>query len=88
MIINGKEEELQLTYPCNWNYKIFTANYDEVDSIVKCIVQERTFSMKYSHTSKKGTYKSYDVELLVHNEEDRLELFALFKNHTDIKMVL
>lgn len=88
MIINGKEEHLKLNYPCNWNYKIFTAKFDAVEAVVYSILNERTFTLKYSHTSKNGTYKSYDVELLVHSDEDRLELFNLFKTHIDIKMVL
>ena len=46
------------------------------------------FTLKYSHTSKNGTYQSFDIELLVHHDDDRLSLFNLFKSHHDIKMVL
>lgn len=88
MIINGKEEHLELSFPCNWQYKVFTQHFEQIDTIVRSVVNDRTFTLKYSHTSKNGTYKSYEIDILVHSDDDRLALFALFKQHTDIKMVL
>lgn len=88
MIINGKEEELEIEYPCNWSYKIITDDFDNVEEIVLNVVGARSYSLNYSHTSKNGRYKSYNCELLVHHDDDRLTLFDLFKKHPNIKMVL
>ena len=85
MIINGKEQELKLEYPCTWNYKVFTQKFEEIENIVSSVVNERTFTLEYSHTSKNGTYKSYDVELLVHNDDDRHAIFPYLNNTAILK---
>ena len=88
MIINGKDEELKLDYPCNWSYRIICEDADKINEIIVDVISERDFSVKVSNTSKTGKYHSFNVELLVHHDDDRLGLFELFKKHPEIKMVL
>jgi putative lipoic acid-binding regulatory protein len=38
--------------------------------------------------SAKGKFKSYTLSMLVHNEDDRKEIFRMLGQHSDIKMVL
>jgi putative lipoic acid-binding regulatory protein len=87
-MIDLNKEKLELDYPCSWKYKIVLLESIDAKGVVKSIVLERTHTLKDSNTSKKGKYKSYSIELIVHNEDDRKELYKLFGDHIDIKMVL
>ncbi|MCP5062992.1 MAG: DUF493 domain-containing protein [Ignavibacteriae bacterium] len=87
-MIDLNKEKLHLDYPCSWKYKIVLLENINVKKIVKDILLEREHSLKDSNTSKKGKYKSYSIELIVHNDDDRKELYNLLGEHTDIKMVL
>ena len=49
---------------------------------------EREHNLKPSKTSSKGKFKSYSLEMIVHNDDDRTEIFRLLGEHSDIKMVL
>jgi len=88
VIINGREEQLTLTYPCNWSYRVITHMPDAIHSIVTEVVRDRSYKCTFSNISKNGTYHSFEVEILVHHDEDRVALFELFKQHSAIKMVL
>jgi putative lipoic acid-binding regulatory protein len=48
----------------------------------------REHKVKESKVSSKGKYKSYSLELLVHNEDDRKEIYKMLGEHSNIKMVL
>ena len=88
MIINDKEQKLELEYPCNWNYKLITHAPHAIDEIIVSIINDRTYEKSLSNKSKTGTYHSFDVTLLVHSDDDRGMLFEAFKQHELIKMVL
>jgi len=81
-------EELKLDYPCEWEYKLFISCEHSAHSIVKEILEERLHRLEASKASQKGTYSSYALSLVVHNEEERLALFQSFKSHQHIKFVL
>lgn len=55
---------------------------------VKEVVLQREHSVKVSKVSSKGKYKSYTLELLVHNDDDRTEIYKMLGEHSNIKMVL
>ncbi len=88
MIINGKEEQLELEYPCNWEYKVMCLAEAEIEIIVTEVVKNRDFDVTKGNKSKTGKYQSYNVTMLVHNDDDRVELFSQFKQHQHVAMVL
>ncbi|MBL3519631.1 MULTISPECIES: HP0495 family protein [Arcobacteraceae] len=87
-MINLNDKKLELDYPCSWEYKLVVLEDCNVKKCVKEIILEREHNLKPSKTSSKGKFKSYTLEMLVHNEDDRKELFRLLGEHSDIKMVL
>jgi len=87
-MINLNDKKLELNYPCSWEYKLVVLEDCNIKKCVKEIVFEREHSIKQSKTSSKGKFKSYNLEMLVHNEDDRKEIFKLLGDHKDIKMVL
>ncbi len=83
-----KNEKLQLDYPCNWKYKVVVNSDKEIDSVVKDVIGERECKINSSKESKGGKYKSYNLEILVHNDDDREVIYEELKKHNDVKAVL
>ena len=88
MIINGKEEELVLEYPCNWGYRVMCLAHIEIGEIVTHVLKDRDFDHELGNKSKTGKYQSYNITILVHSDDDRRGLFELFKGHEHVAMVL
>jgi putative lipoic acid-binding regulatory protein len=87
-MIDLSKETLQLNYPCSWKYKLVLFEEKNSKKIVNEILGEREYKLVESKVSKKGKFKSYSLELLVHNEDDRKELYKILGEHKEIKMVL
>ena len=81
-------ETLDLNYPCSWIYKVVLHEKINVKTTIYQVLEKREHSIKSSNVGKKGKFKSYTLELLVHNEDDRKELYKILGEHDDIKMVL
>ena len=80
--------ELQLDYPCHWEYKLVLSTEHNVTTLVQEILEERIHEVRKSQNSTKGNYVSYTLSVLVHNADDRKMLFHLLKSHQHIKFVL
>lgn len=87
-MIDLNKHKLELDYPCSWKYKIVLLETIQANNVSKEIFGQREHTVKESNVSKKGKYKSYSLELIVHNEDDRKEIYDILGNHKDIKMVL
>lgn len=87
-MIDLNKEKLKLNYPCSWKYKLVVLETTKIDYVIKEVISEREYSVKESNVSKKGKFKSYTLELLVHNDDDRTSIYELLGKHLDIKMVL
>ncbi len=80
--------ELQLDYPCQWEYKLVLSTEHNVTHIVKEVLMERLHEVRKSQNSSKGNYVSYTLSVLVHNADDRKTLYHMLKAHQHIKFVL
>jgi len=87
-MISLNNKKLELDYPCSWEYKLIVLENCNIKKCVKDILLERKYNLKLSKTSSKGKFKSYTLQMIVHNEDDRKEIFSLLGEHKDIKMVL
>lgn len=86
----GKKEQakLELDYPCEWRYKIVGEEKEAMITAVCEIISEKEHKIADSNRSKNGKYTSLNLDLLVHNEEERNFIFQALKAHQHIKMVL
>ncbi len=84
--LEGKE--LELEYPCHWDYKVIINAHCKIKHVVEHVLGERTYKITKSKNSKSKTYESYKVSLLVHNDEERVALFHEFKKEDCVKIVL
>jgi len=81
-------KELVLEYPCNWCYKVIASEEEALKGAIKEVIEERAHKLTHSNNSKTGKYVSMNLDLLVHNEDDRKFIYDALKKHQDIKMVL
>ncbi len=87
-IINDSDKKVELTYPCSWSYKIIGGEEEAIEAAVNDVIDSRERSLIHSHNSKGGKYISMNLDLLVHNEDDRNFIYEELKKHQNIKMVL
>ncbi|MCG3670353.1 DUF493 domain-containing protein [Aliarcobacter butzleri] len=87
-MIDLNDKKLELDYPCSWEYKLVVLETTNIKKTVKEVIFEREHKVKESKVSSKGKFKSYTLEMLVHNEDDRKEIFKLLGEHSDIKMII
>lgn len=87
-IINDSEKKLELTYPCNWQYKLIGYEKEAIQKAIRDVINERDHDLSHSNASKTGKYVSMNLELLVHNDDDRTFIFDALKKHQNLKMVL
>lgn len=87
-MIDLSKEKLVLDYPCKWEYKLVVLEQIDIKTTVKEVISKREHKVTVSKVSTKGKYMSYTLELLVHNDDDRTELFKMLGAHGNIKMVL
>lgn len=86
--INEIDKELILEYPCNWCYKLIGEERAKLEAAIHQVVLEREHRIAHSNTSRNGKYVSLNLDLLVHNEEDRQFIYEALRAHDNVKMVL
>jgi len=87
-ILNDRDEKLELTYPCSWSYKLIASEVDALKKAIRDVIDEREHKLTHSKNSKGGKYVSMNLDMLVHNEDDRNFIYEALKAHQNIKMVL
>lgn len=87
-MIDLNQHKLELDYPCSWKYKVVILESTNIKYISKDVLGQREHNVKESKVSTKGKFKSYSIELIVHNEDDRKEIYKILGEHQDVKMVL
>ena len=87
-IINDRKDKLELIYPCSWAYKLIAGEKEALQKAIHDVILEREHTLTHSKNSKGGKYVSMNLELLVHNEDDRNFIYEALKAHQNIKMVL
>lgn len=87
-IINDRKEKLELNYPCSWSYKLIALEREALEKAIHDVISEREHKLTHSKNSKGGKYISMNLDILVHNEDDRNFIYEALKVHQNIKMVL
>ena len=88
VIGEGENRKLELEYPCSWKYKVVGAERKALEAAIHSVILERAHTLEHSKASKTGKYISLNLDLIVHNEDDRTFIYEALKAHDDVKMVL
>ena len=78
----------QINYPCMWQYKIIGESATVITQLVADLIHEKDYTLARSNVSSDGRYVSMSLELKVHTEERRLELYRLLAEDPTVKVVL
>ncbi len=87
-ILNDRTDKIELEYPTNWAYKLIASEKKALEKAIYDVIDEREHKLTHSNNSKGGKYISMNLDMLVHNEDDRNFIYEALKAHQDIKMVL
>lgn len=87
-MIDLNKHKLELEYPCSWCYKIVILHEHNANKIAKEIFGDRDHNVSKSKVSSKGKFKSYNLELTVHSDEDRTGFHKTLGEHKHVKMVV
>ncbi len=87
-IINDSVHKLELLYPCSWCYKLIGHEREALQKAIHDVIVEREHTLTHSNASKTGKYVSMNLDLIVHNEDERNFIYQALKDHQNIKMVL
>jgi len=73
----------EIEYPLKWTYKVIGLDRAKISAAVaSCINKEYNFSS--SRVSSGGKYQSFTVEVIVKNENERLQIFKALSAHPAI----
>ncbi|RWX45152.1 hypothetical protein VT99_12873 [Candidatus Electrothrix marina] len=78
----------EIHYPCVWQYKVIGMERQAIQAALSKKLGDAPYSLSESRTSKQGKYISLNLELTVHNEEQRLHLYSALTADPSIKLVL
>jgi putative lipoic acid-binding regulatory protein len=87
-MIDLNNHKLELDYPCEWKYKIVIRSEQNINPIIKEILEIREHKISKSKASSKGKFESFSLELIVHSDEDRQGIYKILGEHQHIKMVV
>lgn len=88
MILDSSSQRPEITYPCEWSFKVIG---EDVDRILSAI-GEASLGLDYdvipSNLSKNGKYFSFNFKLEVQNEVVRNLIYEKLQSSPDIKFVI
>jgi putative lipoic acid-binding regulatory protein len=87
-MIDLNNHKLELNYPCAWEYKVVIRSEQNINPIIKEILDTREHTIAKSKSSSKGKFESFTLKLTVTNEDDRKNIYKVLGEHQHIKMVV
>lgn len=84
----NSQNKPEITYPCDWEYKIIGFTPEDMSKATERILIGREYRINMSNVSRTGKYSSLTVSLNVKSEEDRLKIFQNLSEEPAIKMVI
>jgi putative lipoic acid-binding regulatory protein len=82
------KQENVIKYPTQWRYKVIGIKEVEIINAIEDVLLNFNYNLKPSKKSSKGKFLSYEISLIVENQEQRDSIFSDLKNHTNIKYVI
>lgn len=83
-----KDKKLELNYPCNWTYKVIGNDEKSVKNAIVEVVLEKPHKIEPSKISQNGKYHSFNLEIIVSSEDERIVIYESLRKHQSVKMVL
>ena len=78
----------QISYPCEWEFKVIGTDEGAVRQAIGQILGERACQLDVSHRSRGGKYSSLRLVVRVEDEADRNAIFQALSEHEDVTTLL
>lgn len=78
----------EINYPCTWVYKVIGEDTDTLKEVIMTACAPEKVSITHSNSSSKGKYHSLNATLVIRDEETRIQIYELLKQHPAVKVVL
>ena len=78
----------EIDYPCEWSFKVIGTDKQLVRNAAAGVMDQREYLLQYSKSSKTGKYHSWNIDLVVKDEQERNQIYTDLKSHSDITMVI
>ncbi len=78
----------EIDYPCQWQYKVIGKDPELIKAAIFSSCAPTPVRISHSHSSSRGSYLSFNAEIIVENEAMRLSIYQSLCNHPAIKLVL
>jgi putative lipoic acid-binding regulatory protein len=78
----------EIAYPCRWQYRIIGEDRAAMHRAITTSVAAADCTIKDANVSSSGRYLSLSLEVTVHTDAERLQLYRLLAGHPAIRMVL
>jgi putative lipoic acid-binding regulatory protein len=86
MILDSNQRP-EITYPCEWSYKIIGNNVNKILEAIESAVPGLKYDVTPSNISKNGNYYSLNLKLTVPNEVVRDLIYQKLDSSESIKIV-
>ena len=80
--------ELNLTYPCRWDYHVIGEDEHRLRIAVAGVVGNVEYVLSLANRSRRGRYLSLHLTVEVLDEAHRLRIFEELRRHADVRYVL
>lgn len=85
---NTNKARPEISYPCEWNYKIISKTAGEAVEAAELAADGFKYEITASNVSKHGKYISINLSVEVENEEERNLIFGKLESDEKVIMVL
>ena len=77
-----------IDYPCKWLYKVIGTEQDKLHQAILEIITGTPCEINLSNSSSSGKYLCLNLEITVHDEDERNAIYLDLKAHPQVKIVL
>jgi putative lipoic acid-binding regulatory protein len=79
---------VEISYPTKWEYKVICLDISSIKDNIYSILSHRKFDIHISQQSSSKKYISFNVNVLVTSDDDRVNILELLKKQNNVKFVL
>ncbi|MEN8190157.1 MAG: DUF493 domain-containing protein [Thermodesulfobacteriota bacterium] len=82
------KSKAKIDYPCDWLYKVIGQNNEALIEAITSVCGTDGVKISPSNSSSGGKYCSFNVEMVVMDEQSRLRVYEELKKHQAVKVIL
>lgn len=86
--MNLEDKKLELTFPCEWQYRVVGKSKESIEESVKNIFGNKTHKITVSKSSSSGKFISINIDTVINSHDERLALHETLRSAEEILYVL